>query len=604
MTVARPTARHTPPAPTLAERWRGYRTGALADDVVAAAIVTILLVPQSLAYALLAGLPPVVGVMASLLPLLAYAALGSSSTLAVGPVAVLAMMTAQAVAPAAAAHAVPATLAALVLAVELGAVFLLAAALRLEVFAALLSAPVLHGFITGAALVIALGQVPALVGVNLRGTTLAELAEAAWAAPSLLPHAATSAIGLASLAALWGLRRWGQPAARAAGLGARAAQRVARLGPMLVVVAAVAVMLLAGPALQGVEVAGEVDLVQGLGFVAPWHAPAGLWLALLPAAGLLGLVAYVESLAVAEALAARRGEKVSPRRELVGLAGANLAAGLSGGMPVTGGFARSIVNVDAGARTRMAGVWTAGLLALAVLAFGDALGHLPKAVLAATIVVAVLSLVELAPFRKAWHWSRAEFALMVLVAVLTVVLEVEVALGTGVLLSAGLLLQRTARPHWAEVGRIPGTEVFRNVKRFAVQTTPSLLSIRVDESVSFTNSRWLAETLGAMPQQRPALRHLVLMMSGVNDIDFTGLEALQQLARELQGQGVTLHFSELKGPVNDRLVAAGLAGWFTGQVFLTQHEACLVLEAAAVPGAVPPAGASALPASQRNEGEP
>ena len=568
-------------AEPLAERWRRYRGAALADDFVAALIVTILLLPQSLAYAMLAGLPPVVGVMASLLPLLVYAALGSSSTLAVGPVAVLAMMTAQVVVPAAAAHGVPVQLAALVLALQIGLVLALAAALRLEVFAALLSAPVLHGFITGAALVIALGQLPALLGVAVHGHTALELASSAWASPALQPHAATAAVGLAALAALWALRRWGARAGTALGLPPRLAALLARSAPLVVVAAAIAWVLYAGPATAGVALTGSIDLGQGLAFAPPWAAPAALWLALLPAAALLGLVAYVEGLAVAEALAARRGEKIDPRRELFGLAGANLAAGLGGGMPVTGGFARSIVNFDAGARTRLAGVWTALLLAVAVYALGDWLGLLPKAVLAATIVVAVLALLDARPFAEAWRWSRPEFALMVMVTALTVLLGVEVALAAGVVLSAGLLLQRTARPHWAEVGRIPGTEVFRNVLRFRVETLPGVLVVRVDEGLLFTNSRWLADTLGVLPAQRPGLRHFVLMMSGVNDIDYTGLQALQQLARDLRAQGVTLHLAEVKGPVGDRLRAAGLHDWLgAGAVFRSTHEACLALGAA------------------------
>ena len=554
-------------------RWADYRRAGLSDDLVAALIVTVLLVPQSLAYALLAGLPPVVGVMASLLPLLAYAAFGSSSTLAVGPVAVLAMMTAQAVAPVAAAHGVPPHLVALVLALEMAAVFLVAALLRLDVFAALLSAPVLHGFITGAAIVIAAGQLPQLLGVPVRGDTLTELIQALGRAESMAPHAGTAAIGVLALLALWSIRRFGAPAAAWLGVPSRPAQLLTRMAPMAVVVAAIAWVASAPAVVQGVALAGRIELLQGLAFPKLWQAPAAVWLALMPAAALLGLVAYVESLAVAEALGARRGEKVQPRRELFGLAAANAAASVSGGMPVTGGFARSIVNFDAGARTRMAGVWTALFLAVAVLVLGDVLRFLPKAVLAATIVVAVLSLVDLKPFRQAWRYSRLEFALMALVAALTMTLGVEEALGVGVLAAAGLLLQRTARPHWAEVGRLPGTEVFRNVKRFDVETLVQVLSIRVDESLLFTNSRWLSDTLGAMAAQRPALRHVVLMMSGVNDIDFTGLEGLIHLSRELKTHGVLLHLSELKGPVSDRLERADIADWLSGQVFRTQHDA-------------------------------
>ncbi len=563
-----------------AARWSGYPRAALSDDLVAALIVTVLLVPQSLAYALLAGLPPVVGVMASLLPIVAYAAFGSSTTLAVGPVAVLAMMTAQAVLPVAQAQGVSAHLAAMVLALEIAIVLLAAALLRLDVFAALLSAPVLHGFITGAAIVIAIGQVPQLLGVASHGNTLTELVSALSRAESVLPHAGTAAIGLAALFALWAIRRFGARAAAALGVPARAAQLGVRMAPMLVVAAAIAWIARSPAGAQGVALAGRIDLVEGLSFPMLWQAPAALWLALLGPAALLGLVAYVESLAVAEALGARRGEKVLPRRELFALAAANAAASVSGGMPVTGGFARSIVNFDAGARTRMAGVWTALFLALAVLALGDVLRFLPKAVLAATIVIAVLSLVDLKPFGQAWRYSRLEFGLMLLVTALTVLVGVEEALLAGVLVAAGLLLQRTARPHWAEVGRIPGTEVFRNVKRFEVETVPGVLAVRIDESLLFTNSRWLAETLGAAPAQRPDLRHVVLMMSGVNDIDFTGLEGLVHLARELKAQHVDLHLSELKGPVSDRLQAAGLGDWLTGQVFRTQHDAQVALAAA------------------------
>jgi SulP family sulfate permease len=311
-----------------------------------------------------------------------------------------------------------------------------------------------------------------------------------------------------------------------------------------------------------------------------------VWRDLFVPALLLALVAYVESLAVAEALAARRGEKVVPRRELFGLAAANAAAAGSGGMPVTGGFARSIVNFDAGARTRMAGVWTALLLAVAVGLAGGLLGYLPKAVLAATIVIAVLSLVDLAPFAHAWRYARAEALLMAGVAAVTVVVGVEPALALGVLASAALLLQRTARPHWAEVGRLPGThDVFRNVKRFDVETLPDVLVVRVDESLLFTNTRWLVETLGAAPRRRPGLRHMVLMMSGVNDIDFTGLEGLKALNQELAAQHVQLHLSELKGPVGDRLAVAEPATWLSGRIFRTQGDAHAHLRAPAEPSA-------------------
>ena len=562
-------------------RWQGYRRGALGDDLVAAAIVTVLLVPQSLAYAMLAGLPPVVGVVASLLPILAYAVLGSSTTLAVGPVAVLAMMTAQAAAPVAAAHGVEPLLAAMVLAIESGGILLLAMLLRMEVFAALLSAPVLHGFMTGAAVWIAVAQLPVLTGLPVKGATGLELAESLASAPSLQPHAATTAFGLLALASLWLLRRHGAAALARLGLRPRAAQLAARVAPVAVVASCVAVVATWPLAGAGVALAGSIDLRAAWPVPPLWSVPADLWWDLAAPATLIALVGYVESLAVAEALAARRGEKILPRRELLGLGVANLASGATGGMPVTGGFARSVVNFDAGARTRMAGVWTVAFLATAMLLLGDLLGYLPRAVLAATIVVAVTSLIDTAPMQRAWRYARAEFALMVGVAALTLLLGVEAGLLAGVLASIGLMLQRTARPHWAEVGRIPGTEVFRNVLRYRVETWPHVLTVRIDESLLFTNSRWLAETLAGMAAGRPGLRHVVLMMSGVNDIDFTGMESLEQLGQELGARGVQLHLSELKGPVRDRLEAIALPKRLSGRVFQTQSDAWHALVPAA-----------------------
>ncbi len=565
--------------PSLAGRWRAYRQAALTDDLVAAVIVTILLVPQSLAYAMLAGLPPVVGVMASLLPIVGYALFGSSTTLAVGPVAVLAMMTAQAIGAVSAAHGIEPHLAALVLALEMAAVFLVAALLRLETLAALLGAPVLHGFITGASLVIAIGQLPALLGVAAKGSTVVEMGRSLAATGSLAPHAATAAIGLLALALLWSLRHHGSRLLQAAGLPPRRAQLLARTAPILVVAAAVAWIALFPATAEGVALAGRISIGDGLDFPLPWQAPPAVWRELAMPAVLLALVAYVESLAVAEALGARRGEKVSPRRELFGLAAANAAASVSGGMPVTGGFARSIVNFDANARTRMAGVWTAILLALAIVLIGDMLQYLPRAVLAATIIIAVLSMIDLAPFLLAWRYSRTEFTLMVVVTALTLFVGIEEALLIGVISSIGLLLQRTARPHWTEVGRLAGTTIFRNVNRFEVETLPQVLSIRVDESLLFTNSRWISETLTSALRQRPQLRHVVLMMSGVNGIDLTGLEVLMQLDRELRAKGIQLHLSELKGPLRDALDRTEASDWLSGQIFMTQDAAFNTLAA-------------------------
>jgi SulP family sulfate permease len=298
-----------------------------------------------------------------------------------------------------------------------------------------------------------------------------------------------------------------------------------------------------------------------------------LWTRMLPDASLIALVTFVSSLVVAESLARRDGSRVVPRRELAGLAASNVAAAVTGGMPVAGSFTRSVVNLDAGARTRMAGVFTAALMAIAIVLLGRALAVLPSAVLAATILVATASVFEWRPFRDAWRYSRPESALMAGVAVLTLVQGVAWALATGVAGSIALLLQRTARPHIALVGRVRGTEHFRNVDRHDVEETPGVVALRIDESLLFTNARQLGDVVQQHVADHPGTHRVVLLMSPVNRIDFSGLTALRALHDTLRERGIRLDLSEVKGPVLDALRAGDWTSWFDGRVFLSHHQA-------------------------------
>jgi SulP family sulfate permease len=299
---------------------------------------------------------------------------------------------------------------------------------------------------------------------------------------------------------------------------------------------------------------------------------AALWWQLLPGASLIALVTFVSSFAVAESLALQRGEHVDGRRELAGLAAANLAAGVSGGMPVGGSFSRSAVNAQAGARTRMAGVWTALFLALAVLLLAAPLAWLPRTVLAASIVVPVLTVAEWGAFGRAWRYSRGEAFVMFAVAALTVLQNTQWALGVGVLVSIALLLQHTARPHAALIGRVPGTEHYRNVERYATELTPGVLSLRIDESLLFINARLLLDVVARHLDTHPDTRRVLLQMTPVNRIDLSGLEALRALQGVLQERGIRLDLSEVKGPVLDALRASGWARWFEGRLFLSHHQ--------------------------------
>ena len=548
---------------------RQYSRATLASDLVAAVIVTIMLIPQSLAYALLAGLPPEAGLYASILPLLLYTVFGTSRVLAVGPVAVVSLMTAATIGQVAEAGTAGYATAALTLAFLSGAILLLMGALRLGFLANFLSHPVVAGFIAASGLLIAASQIGPLTGLHAEGHTLvAQLASLAGQAGQInLP---TLAIGAASLAFLLWVRRGVKPLLRRLGLGPRLADLLAKTGPVLAILGTSLAVWSFDLAAQGVAVVGAVP--QSLPpFTLPSFDMALLQDLLLPAA-LIALIGFVESVSVGQTLAAKRRHRIDPDQELVALGAANLGASVSGGFPVTGGFARSVVNFDAGAETPAAGAFTALGLALAALYLTPAIAFLPKATLAATIVVAVLSLVDLSILRRAFAYSRADFAAVAATIAVTLLAGVEMGVSAGVLLSLLLHLFRTARPHVAEVGLVPGTEHFRNIHRFSVETDPAILTLRVDESLYFANTRYLEDLILARVPGDAALRHVILMCSAVNEIDLSALETLEALDHRLRDMGVTLHLSEVKGPVMDRLRRTEFLAHLSGQVFVSQFE--------------------------------
>jgi SulP family sulfate permease len=298
-----------------------------------------------------------------------------------------------------------------------------------------------------------------------------------------------------------------------------------------------------------------------------------LWQDLALPALLISIIGFVESVSVAHTLAAKRRERIRPDQELIGLGAANIASAFSGGYPVTGGFARSVVNFDAGAVTPAAGVLTAGGIALAAVFLTPFLHFLPKATLAATIIVAVLSLIDLGALKRTWAYSKADFGAMAATIALTLVYGVEAGIVAGVAISVGFHLYRTSRPHWAIVGQVPGTEHFRNIKRHAVIISPKVLSVRIDESLYFPNARFLEDLIVDLVAESPAIEHVVLMCPAVNFIDASALESLEAINERLASTKVKLHLSEVKGPVMDRLRSVHFLDDLTGQVFLSQFDA-------------------------------
>lgn len=556
------------PWPTLRRTLADYRRQALRDDLVASFIVVVLLVPQGLAYALLAGLPPQVGLYASLLPMLAYAALGSSPVNSVGPAAIIALMTAQGIGTVSSWYGVTPEGAALVLSAEVGLLLAAAALLKLDALASLLSTPVLQAFSTGSALSIGLSQLPALLGSPARGENAPSLL-ASWWRSGQVGQLATTAFGFGSLALLWLARRHAKRLAQRV-MSADHAALLSRCTPLFVVVLAVGAAWALQADRLGVRLVG---VLPAMALTLDWPPLEGaLWRALLPSAATIALVVFVSSLAVAETLGLQRGERVDARRELAGLAAANLVAGASGGMPVAGSFSRSAVTAEAGARTRMVGVWAALLLAAGMALFAGPLAMLPRAVLAATILIAVMAMAEWSAFGEAWRYSKAEAVVMVAVAALTFLEGAQWGLAVGVAASIALLLQNTARPHTALLGRVPGTEHYRNVERYQTDQTAGVVGVRIDESLVFTNARQLTAIVAAHVQTHPDTKRVLLQMTAVNRIDLSGLEALRTLQNGLAARGIRLDLSEVKGPVLDALRAGDWTRWFKGRLFLSHHQ--------------------------------
>lgn len=547
----------------------------LHDDLLAGAVTAVLLVPQGMALALLAGLPPILGLYAGILPPLIYALFGSSRTLAVGPVSVAALLVANALAGAGHAPGDPAWLqGAVTLSLLCAGILLLMGLLRLGELASFLSHPVLSGFTSGAAVVIILSQLPLLTGGDLPRELPALLTDPAAALDAM--HGGTLALGLVCLLLLVLAREPLLTALRAAGTGERTALLVSRSAPLLIVLGATALTALLTLPARGIAVVGDVS-----GGLPPLALPA-LELdsvrGLLPAALVISVIAYVESVSVAKVLAWRRRQRIDANRELIALGLANVSAAASGTMPVAGGFARSKVNFDAGAVTQLAGIVTAAGVALAALLLTPLFQYLPLAALAAVIVVAVAPLIDLGALRNTWRYDRADAAALAVTFLGVVLVDIELGLVAGLLLSLGVFLWRSGHPHAAVVGRIPGTAHFRNVDRYSVETWSDLLLLRIDESLYFANTATLEQVVARNVADRPDLRHVVLICSAVNRIDHSAMETLGQLAENLREAGLTLHLAEVKGPVMDRLRRSGLLrAMEPGDVFLSAEDAVLRL---------------------------
>jgi SulP family sulfate permease len=544
---------------------RHYRRSLLAGDISAGIVVAMMMVPQGMAYALVAGLPPVAGIYASIVPPILYALFGSSMTQSVGPMAITSLMTAAAL------SAIPNVGPGLymVLAAQLalmsGAVLLLCGLLRVGFLANFFSRPVMSGFTIGAALLIAWGQLGPLLGGGFDAV-----------------HLPSAVLGIVSLLLLLLARQYLAAVLRLVGMKPATADVAARLAPMLVVIGATVLTALFDLAGSGVRVTGEVPGgLPGLNLA----MSGSHWQALIKPALLIGFVIFLISMSAAQALALKRQEKLQSNYELLGLGAANIGSALTGGFPVTGSISRSAVNFSAGANTPLASIITAVLLAIALVAPTGWLALLPLPTLAATIIIAVLGMLELGTLKTAWRYDRSDAIALLATLAGVLVLGIEAGVVAGVLLSMGNLIWRASRPHIAVLGRIAGSEHFRNIERYPATTVPDVLMLRIDANLFFGNVEAVNGRIEEELRAHPATLHLVLVMTAVSSIDTSALFGLEELNLALRQRGIGLHLAEVKGPVMDRLLGSNLIGTLNGRVFLSAAVASETLKAPPHPSA-------------------
>ncbi|MFA0813111.1 SulP family inorganic anion transporter [Microbulbifer epialgicus] len=550
-----------------------YQPKWLVGDSVAALLASMTLIPQALAYAALAGLPPYLGLYAGLLPLVGYALFGSSSVLSVGPVAVLALMTASALTPIATQGSAEYISGAILLALLSGVILLLMGFIGLGSLSNLLSLPVVDGFVSGAAILIMVGQIAPLLGIKSEGHTALEILVSTLSnSPMTDPEAAL--MGLIALTSLIAARLGLPFLLRKMGVNPPRAKLLSRLAPMLIVL--ISVLLTAifhwekELPVVGVIPAGLPDLT------VPTIRLSMVYQLLLPAL-IIALLGFVESLSVAHSIALRRGEKINADAELRGLGTSNILSAFSGGFSVTGSFARTAVNDEAGAKSPLSGIIAAALIALVLLFATKVFTELPICVLAATIIVAAANLIDPQALIHHWRYDHTDGLAMGGTFLGVLLFGVEAGIGLGVGLSFATLIWRTSRPHIAVVGRVPGTEQFRNVLRHTVKTLPDILFLRIDENLFFSNISAVEDRLLVEVKRHPNLHDLVLILSSVNRIDSTAIERLQQINRDLLKRNICLHLAEVKGPVLDRLGRSKLLQELSGRVFLSSYIAELAL---------------------------
>ncbi len=538
------------------------------SDVLAALIVVAMLVPQGMAYAMLAGLPPIMGLYASILPMIIYALLGGSSTLSIGPVAIISMMTFATLNPLFEVGSPVYIEAATLLALMVGIISLLLGLFRFGFLIQLISHPVIQSFIIASALLIAFGQLKFLVDLPLKANNLPEFVSSLLQYFPLL-HVPSLIFGLFSIGLLIYLPKLLKSQAAQSRIGST--DFLVRAVPLILVCLGIAAIVFLDLKLQGIKTVGAIPS----GFP-PLSFPHWNWelvMTLLPGASMIAMISFVESLSIAQATALQQRSHLNSNQELIALGLANISAGVSSAFPVTGSLSRTVVNADAGAKSPMAGVLSSILIIFVSLFFTGFFEDLPLTILAATIIVSIWKLVNFQPFFDAWRYSKADGLAMWITFLGVVLIDISTGLIIGIVSTFVLMLWRISRPHIAVVGLVEGTQHFRNIQRHQVSTSNRVLSLRIDENLTFLNANSFKGYLINAISLNDQLQHVIINCSSISAIDLSALEMLEDLNAELAKLDIRLHFAEVKGPVMDKLQASKLMTHLSGRIYLTHFQA-------------------------------
>ena len=535
-----------------------YQYNSFKADLIAALIVLAMLVPQGMAYAMLAGLPPVMGIYASILPMIIYAFTGSSTTLSIGPVAIISMMVFATLNPLFPVASEAYIEAACLLSILVGIISFILGIFRFGFLIQLISHPVIQSFIIASALLIALGQLKFLLDIPIKANNIPEFIFSLVQNIHQLSFLSIS-FSLAAISMLILLPK------------VVPNSFIAKTTPLLLVISSIVMVYLTSLDQHGLKTVGVIPT--GL---PNFHFPTwdfALVQKLLPSAFMIAMISFVESLAIAQATALQKRDDLNSNQELIALGLANIAAGINSGFAVSGSLSRTVVNADAGAKTPMAGVLSSLFMIAVSLYFTGLFQNLPLTVLAATIFVSIWKLVIFTPFYETWKYSKADGLAMIATFLGVTCIDISTGLIIGIVLTFILLLWRISRPHIAVIGLIEGTQHFRNVSRYDVVTIPTIASFRVDENLSFLNAHVLKGYIITELSHNKAVKHVVINCSSISNIDLSALEMLEELNRELLILEIKLHLSEVKSPVMDRLVDSKLIKELTGQIFLSHYQA-------------------------------